>query len=182
MEKQVLSEMCDNIHSNQSCLNSRIRRMFSLESVLMSEDQFHQKDVMMEKLSEYDNLIKAIGALSFVQHQMANKVPLVFRAWKEFVFERRANRIRDVLSSNSEPEQRSDNQDDGFQEVEEDYEEYFYDGVGENEQYVKVMDDNMQENQNSASILPLDSSNFYHDHAKYNRQQSSYTEDNAISI
>lgn len=96
--------MCDNIHSNQSCLNSRIRRMFSLESVLMSDDQFHQKDIMMEKLSEYDNLIKAIGALSFVQHQMANKVPLVFRAWKEFVFERRANRIREVLSSNSEAE------------------------------------------------------------------------------
>ena len=57
---------------------------------------------MMEKLSEYDNLIKAIGALSFVQHQMANKVPLVFRAWKEFVFERRANRIHEMLSSNSE--------------------------------------------------------------------------------
>ena len=96
--------MCDNIHSNQSCLNSRIRRMFSLESVLMSDDQFHKKDIMMEKLSEYDNLIKAIGALSFVQHQMANKVPLVIRAWIEFVFERRANRIREVLSSNSEGE------------------------------------------------------------------------------
>ena len=122
---------------------------------------------MMEQLSEYDNLIKAIGALSFVQNQMANKVPLVFRAWKEFVFERRANRIREVLSSNSEAEQKSENQEDGLQEGEDDYEEYFYDGVGENEQYVKVMDENLQEN--SASILPLDSSNFYHDHAKYNR-------------
>lgn len=40
--------------------------MFSLESVLMSNGQFHRKEMMMEKLSEYDNLIKAIGALSFV--------------------------------------------------------------------------------------------------------------------
>mgnify|MGYP006952852633 CR=1 FL=1 len=30
---------------------------------------------------------------------MANNVPLVFRAWKEMVFERRANRIHDMLSS-----------------------------------------------------------------------------------
>jgi hypothetical protein len=70
MERQVLSEMCDNIHSNQSCLNSRIRRMFSLEDVLMSPRNpgfFLEKRVMMDQLSEYDNLIKAIGALSFVQ-------------------------------------------------------------------------------------------------------------------
>lgn len=94
--------MCDNIHSNQSCLNSRIRRMFSLEDVLMSPRNpgfFLEKRIMMEQLSEYDNLIKAIGALSFVQQQMANKIPLIFRAWKEMVFERRANRIHDMLSS-----------------------------------------------------------------------------------
>ena len=98
----MLSEMCDNIHSNQSCLNSRIRRMFSLEDVLMSPRNpgfFLEKRIMMDQLSEYDNLIKAIGALSFVQQQMAHNVPLIFRAWKEMVFERRANRIHDMLSS-----------------------------------------------------------------------------------
>ena len=76
--------------------------MFSLEDVLMSPRNpglFLEKRIMMEQLSEYDNLIKAIGALSFVQQQMANKIPLIFRAWKEMVFERRANRIHDMLSS-----------------------------------------------------------------------------------
>lgn len=159
--------------------------MFSLESVLMNKDQFHEKEIMMEKLSEYDNLIKAIGALSFVQQQMANHVPLIFRAWKEFVFEKNANRIHDLLSSKSEAEESMENQnreDEGQQEGEEDYEEHFYEGVGENEQYVRVIDDNDIDQEQSTHILPLDSSNFYHDHNKYNRQQSSYTEDNAISI
>jgi hypothetical protein len=44
--------------------------MFSLEDVLMSPRNpgfFLEKRVMMDQLSEYDNLIKAIGALSFVQ-------------------------------------------------------------------------------------------------------------------
>jgi hypothetical protein len=76
---------------------------------------------------------------------MANHVPLVFRAWKEFVFEKNANRIHDLLSSKSEAEESIEyhnRDDDGLQEGEEDYEEYFYDGVGEDEQYVKVMEDN----------------------------------------
>jgi hypothetical protein len=44
--------------------------MFSLEDVLMSpkhKGKFLEKRIMIEQLSEYDNLIKAIGALSFVQ-------------------------------------------------------------------------------------------------------------------
>lgn len=58
--------MCDNIHNNQALLNGHIRRMFSLQSVLMSPTDpgsFLAKETMMQQLSEYDNLIKAIGAL-----------------------------------------------------------------------------------------------------------------------
>jgi hypothetical protein len=35
IENKVLSQMCDNIHQNQALLNRHIRRMFSLNSVLM---------------------------------------------------------------------------------------------------------------------------------------------------
>jgi hypothetical protein len=62
----VLSRICESIELNQSCLNSRIRRMFSLENVLMSKKdpkKFLEKKVMMNQLGEYENLIKAIGAL-----------------------------------------------------------------------------------------------------------------------
>jgi len=64
--------MCDNIHQNQALLNGHIRRMFSLNSVLMSpsQDKFLKKEQMMEQLGEYDNLIKAIGALQFTSKYM----------------------------------------------------------------------------------------------------------------
>ena len=39
-----------------------------------------------------------------------------------------------------------------------------------------------QESQNSCTILPMDSSNFYHDREKYLNGDSSYTEEQAISI
>jgi hypothetical protein len=104
---------------------------------------------------------------------MTHKVPLVFRAWKEFVFERRANRIHEMLSSKDKDEEKSDaKEEEAYGEGDEDYEEYFYNGVGENEQYVKVVGDNDNDVMNiekSTTILPLDSSNFYHDHNKYNR-------------
>ena len=54
---------------------------------------------MMDRLGEYDNLIKAIGALQFTSKYMSNNVPIIFQAWKDFVFEKRANRIHDMLSS-----------------------------------------------------------------------------------
>lgn len=62
-DNKVLQQMCDNIHQNQALLNGHIRKMFSLESVLMKDGQFLKKATMMNSLSEYDNLIKAIGAL-----------------------------------------------------------------------------------------------------------------------
>lgn len=78
--------------------------MFSLQNVLMSpekQDQFLNKENMMDQLGEYDNLIKAIGALQYTSKYMANIVPLAFQAWKEMVFEKRANRLHDMLSSPS---------------------------------------------------------------------------------
>ena len=56
---------------------------------------------MMDQLGEYDNLIKAIGALQYTSKYMANIVPIAFQAWKEMVFEKRANRIHEMLSSPS---------------------------------------------------------------------------------
>ena len=80
--------------------------MFSLETVLMSPNrpgEFLEKKLMIDKLSEYRNLTKAIGALSYVRTKMTNVMPLVFNAWKEHVFERKANRLHDMLSSSSPP-------------------------------------------------------------------------------
>jgi hypothetical protein len=242
MERQVLSRICDNIHQNQSCLNGRIRRMFSLQSVLMSpthHGQFLEKRLMMDQLGEYEHLIKAIGALQYTSRYMAHTVPVVFRAWKEMAFERRANRIHDMLSSQGDSyhdvgpgdgrrtksqsgldaAHRQDfDDDDGLVEADDDYEEYFFRDQGEDEQYVKVVEDNRMmsgmsgaalsngdlpdqslggiNNQNpnldfsqqSCHILPMDSSNFYHDHNKYNiqgkldRSSSAYTDDQPISI
>ena len=56
---------------------------------------------MMNQLGEYDNLIKAIGALQYTSKYMANIVPLAFQGWKEMVFEKRAKRLHNMLSSPS---------------------------------------------------------------------------------
>ena len=148
-DDKILTDICDNIHSNQSFINRRIRRMFSLEDVLVSPDgKFYEKPVMMEKLIEYDNLIKAIGALQYVSQNITNLVPLCFKGWKDVVFERRANRIMDILSSQDEVSSKMkrevlhvDDEDEGLAEADEDYEEYFFKDQGETDQYVKVIED-----------------------------------------
>jgi hypothetical protein len=164
-ESQVLSQMCDNIHQNQALLNGHVRRMFSLQNVLMSSEsneKFLEKKSMMNQLGEYDNLIKAIGALQYTSKYMANIVPLAFQAWKEMVFEKRANRLHDMLSSpsshhsekvifhiesgkrhpdpTSERLKLQDDEDDGLVEAEDDYEEYFFKDQGEDEQYVRLVE------------------------------------------
>jgi hypothetical protein len=53
---------------------------------------------MMDELSEYDNLIKAMGALFFTSKKMGNIIPCIFQAWKEYSFEKRAQKIRNLLS------------------------------------------------------------------------------------
>ena len=103
---------------------------------------------MMKRLGEYENLIKAIGALQFTSKYMGNNIPVIFQKWKELVFEKRANRIHDMLSSYEEPSSdknesaASREDDDGLVEAEDDYEEYFFRDHGEQEQYVKVMEEN----------------------------------------
>lgn len=85
---------------------------------------------------------------------MANIVPLAFQAWKEMVFEKRANRLHDMLSSPSSHQSENvmfhfaggqrnpgddptserlvmkhadqDDEDDGLLEADDDYEEYFF--------------------------------------------------------
>lgn len=140
--------------------------MFSLQSVLMSpthHGQFLEKRIMMDQLGEYENLIKAIGALQYTSRYMAHVLPVVFRSWKEMAFEKRANRIHDMLSSQgdsykdmTQPDERRTEQrklidaaldvdledDDGLIEADDDYEEYFFRGQGEGDQYVRVVEDN----------------------------------------
>jgi len=64
-----------------------------------NQGEFLDKRIMMDQFGEYDNLIKAIGALQYTSRYMANIVPVIFRVWKEMAFERRANKIHDMLSS-----------------------------------------------------------------------------------
>ena len=118
-------------------------------------------------MGEYDNLIKAIGALQYTSKYMANIVPLAFQAWKEMVFEKRANRLHDMLSSPSSHHSENvifhfaggqrnpggdptserlvvkhadqDDEDDGLLEADDDYEEYFFKDQGEDEQYVRLV-------------------------------------------
>jgi hypothetical protein len=101
---------------------------------------------------------------------MANIVPLAFQAWKEMVFEKRANRLHDMLSSPSshqseqvlfhfaggqrnpggdptserlmmkQPDQ--EDEDDGLVEADDDYEEYFFKDQGEDEQYIRLVEQN----------------------------------------
>jgi len=78
--------------------------MFSLGHILMRSDDpadFLPQDEMMEKLRPYDNLIKSIGALQYTSKYMQNQVPLIFRAWKETVFEKKAKRLHVMLSTGS---------------------------------------------------------------------------------
>ena len=56
------------------------------------------KHQMMDELSEYDNLIRAMGALFYTSKKMSNIVPCIIQAWKEIAFENRANKIRNLIS------------------------------------------------------------------------------------
>ena len=53
---------------------------------------------MMDELSEYDNLIRAMGALFYTSKKMGDLVPCIFQAWKEHSFEIKAKKIRQLLS------------------------------------------------------------------------------------
>ena len=53
----------------------------------------------MEKLEEFDNLVNAMGALFYASKRMSTQVPCVFEAWKDFVFEKQAGKIHELLSS-----------------------------------------------------------------------------------
>ena len=54
---------------------------------------------MMNELSEYDNLIRAMGALFYTSKKMSEVVPCVFQNWKEFAFESKAKKIHQFLSN-----------------------------------------------------------------------------------
>ena len=113
---------------------------------------------MMQQLSEYDNLIRAIGALQFTSKQMTNTVPQIFTAWKEWVFDNRAMRVREVLSSNETGKVDSRDEDEQYGHEEEDELEDY-----QEEQYVKIVEDHEDpfqesfgQSNHSYHFLPLD--------------------------
>ena len=57
------------------------------------------KNQMMDELAEYENLIRAMGALFYTSKRMSDIVPSVFQAWKEHAFEVRANKIINYISN-----------------------------------------------------------------------------------
>jgi hypothetical protein len=98
-EEEVLSNLVDNIQQNESLLNAHIIRMFSLEDVLFRGGKLLNKNQMMNELQEYDNLIRAMGALFYTSKRMGEIVPCVFQNWKEFAFESKAKKIHHFLSN-----------------------------------------------------------------------------------
>lgn len=52
--------------------------MFSLEEILFRQGRLLNKNQMMNELSEYDNLIKAMGALFYTSKKMEEVIPCVF--------------------------------------------------------------------------------------------------------
>lgn len=97
-EEEVLSNLVDNIQNNSALLNGHVRRMFSLDTILFRGNKLMNKNQMMEELSEYDNLIRAMGALFYTSKKMGEEIPCIFQTWKEFTFERRARKIRHIIS------------------------------------------------------------------------------------
>lgn len=76
--------------------------MFSLEDILFKNGKLLNKPDMMEALAEYDNLIRAMGALFYTSKGISEVVPCVFRSWKEFAFESKAKKIRHLLSKDKQ--------------------------------------------------------------------------------
>lgn len=74
----MLSNLVDNIKQNENLLNGHVRRMFSLEDILFKGGHLVSKNQMMEELQEYDNLIRAMGALFYTSKRMGEVMPCVF--------------------------------------------------------------------------------------------------------
>lgn len=53
-------------------VNGHTRRIFQLECLLDENGEFLEKDLLMEKLGEYDNLINAMGALFYTSKKMVS--------------------------------------------------------------------------------------------------------------
>ena len=97
-------------------MNGHVRRTFNLESLVEPDDAQSEidqesertyvekvrllpKKQLMRKLEEFDNLINAMGALFYASKRMQTQVPCLFQSWKGYVFEKRANKIHELISS-----------------------------------------------------------------------------------
>jgi hypothetical protein len=52
--------------------------MFSLQNIIVKNGKLLGKRQLMEELTEYDNLIRAMGALFYTSKQMTDTVPCIF--------------------------------------------------------------------------------------------------------
>mmetsp|Transcript_14619 Transcript_14619/g.14248 ORF Transcript_14619/g.14248 Transcript_14619/m.14248 type:complete len:109 (+) Transcript_14619:193-519(+) len=102
---------------------------------------------MMDELAEYDNLIRALGALFYTSKKMTDLVPCIFQAWKERSFEKRASNIINIMSDQqletqkkSPPKPRDD--------FSEEYDEEDFD-EGNQEEFMKV-----ERSDHSCTIIP----------------------------
>jgi hypothetical protein len=66
---------------------------------MQAGNKFLPKHLLMQKLEEYENLMNAMSALTFVSRQITHHIPCVFQALREFAIEQRAGKIQDILSS-----------------------------------------------------------------------------------
>ena len=57
------------------------------------------KNQMIEELQEYHNLVRAMAALFYISKLMGEVIPCVFQNWKEFAFETKAKKIRNLVTN-----------------------------------------------------------------------------------
>ncbi|CDW74649.1 UNKNOWN [Stylonychia lemnae] len=193
-DQQILQRLVDKIQHDSALYNGHIRRKFSLQNILFKGNKLISKNQMMDELQDYDNLIKAMGALFYASKRAQDQIPCIFQAWKEFSFEQRAGKIRNLLSESQihQPKQGNNNQMSGTQQHLNDLgsqgmtiqydnnqsEDYYEDNedfnAAEEEEFMKIQDSNQ-----SYSILPAN--NLKAEHLGNNSQYED-GEDEDISI
>ena len=91
---EVLEGLCEKIQQVSGLLNGNVRKMFHLDCFVVRSErdgfvevEFLPKDLLKEKLGDFDNLINAMGALFYVSKRMIGLIPCCLEAWKAFAFE-----------------------------------------------------------------------------------------------
>jgi len=108
---------------------------------------------MKGQLQKQTNLFRAMGALFFISRKMQDVAPVLFQAWKDYTYERRANRIHDQVNverDGSDLEDANVLRERLFREDDEEAEEE--DMLYGEEEFIKMQGSS---GENSVQILPL---------------------------